>query len=145
MSAFSNYLEDKIIGWAFNNAAFPTQLATVYVSLHTADPADTGANEVVVGGTNYQRVAVAAAGWTKTTAGTASATNNADITVKYHLSAAGAGTSIALANTITVPADSTLVIIGKDSPIYLEENRSLTAQATASDDIAIVCSYEDIS
>ena len=72
-------------------------------------------------------------------------TNNADITVKYHLSAAGAGTSIALANTITVPADATLVIIGKDSPIYLEENRSLTAQASAIDDIAIVCSYEDIS
>ncbi len=80
MSAFSNYLEDKIIGWAFNNTAFPTQLATVYVSLHTADPADTGANEVVVGATNYARIAVAAAGWTKTTAGTASATNNADIT-----------------------------------------------------------------
>lgn len=80
MSAFSNYLEDKIIGWAFNNTAMPTALATVYVSLHTADPADTGANEVVVGATNYQRVAVAAAGWTKTTAGTASATNNADIT-----------------------------------------------------------------
>ena len=72
-------------------------------------------------------------------------TNSADITVKYHLSAAGAGTSIALANTITVPADATLVIIGNDSPIYLEENRSLTAQASAADDIAIVCSYEDIS
>jgi hypothetical protein len=72
-------------------------------------------------------------------------TNNADITVSYHLAAAGAGTSIALANTITVPADSTLVIIGKDSPIYLEENRSLTAQASAAGDIAIVCSYEDIS
>lgn len=72
-------------------------------------------------------------------------TSAADITIKYHLSAAGAGTSIALANTITIPADSTLVIIGKDSPIYLEENRSLTAQASAADDIAIVCSYEDIS
>ena len=72
-------------------------------------------------------------------------TTAADITIKYHLSASGAGTSIALANTITVPADSTLVIIGKDSPIYLEENRSLTAQASAADDIAIVCSYEDIS
>jgi hypothetical protein len=79
MAAFSNYLEDKIIGWAFNNTAFPTQLATVYVSLHTADPADTGANEVVVGSTNYTRIAVAAAGWTKTTAGTASATNTAEI------------------------------------------------------------------
>jgi hypothetical protein len=72
-------------------------------------------------------------------------TNDADITIKYHLAAAGAGTSIALANTITVPADATLVIIGKDNPIYLEENRSLTAQASAANDIAIVCSYEDIS
>ena len=70
---------------------------------------------------------------------------SADITVKYHLAAAGAGTSIALANTITVPADASLVIIGKDNPIYLEENRSLTAQASAADNIAIVCSYEDIS
>jgi hypothetical protein len=71
--------------------------------------------------------------------------NNADITVKYHLAAAGAGTSIALANTITIPADASLVIIGKDNPIYVEENRSLTAQASAENDIAIVCSYEEIS
>ena len=68
-----------------------------------------------------------------------------NITVKYHLAAAGAGTSIALANTIAVPADASLVIIGKDNPIYLEENRSLTAQASAANNIAIVCSYEDIS
>ena len=68
-----------------------------------------------------------------------------NITLKYHLAAAGAGTSIALANTITVPADASLVIIGKDNPIYLEEDRSLTAQASAADNIAIVCSYEDIS
>ena len=70
---------------------------------------------------------------------------SADITVKYHLAAAGAGTSIALANTITVPADASLVIIGKDNPIYLEEDRSLTAQASAASDIAIVCSFENIS
>ena len=67
------------------------------------------------------------------------------ITLKYHLAAAGAGTSIALANSITVPTGASLVIIGKDNPIYLEENRSLTAQASAANNIAIVCSYEDIS
>ena len=72
-------------------------------------------------------------------------TGSGNITVKYHLAAAGAGTSIALANTITVPADASLVIIGKDNPIYLEEDRSLTAQASAASDIAIVCSYENIS
>ena len=67
------------------------------------------------------------------------------ITLKYHLAAAGAGTSIALANSITVPTGASLVIIGKDNPIYLEENRSLTAQASVANNIAIVCSYEDIS
>ena len=72
-------------------------------------------------------------------------TGQGNITLKYHLAAAGAGTSIALANTITVPTGASLVIIGKDNPIYLEENRSLTAQASAADNIAIVCSYEDIS
>ena len=72
-------------------------------------------------------------------------TGSGNITLKYHLAAAGAGTSIALANTIAVPTGASLVIIGKDNPIYLEENRSLTAQASAADNIAIVCSYEDIS
>ena len=72
-------------------------------------------------------------------------TGSGNITLKYHLAAAGAGTSIALANTITVPTGASLVIIGKDNPIYLEENRSLTAQASVANNIAIVCSYEDIS
>ena len=72
-------------------------------------------------------------------------TGSGNITVKYHLAAAGAGTSIALANTITVPTGASLVIIGKDNPIYLEEDRSLTAQASVANNIAIVCSYEDIS
>ena len=72
-------------------------------------------------------------------------TGGGNITLKYHLAAAGAGTSIALANTIAVPTGASLVIIGKDNPIYLEEDRSLTAQASAADNIAIVCSYEDIS
>ena len=72
-------------------------------------------------------------------------TGSGNITVKYHLAAAGAGTSIALANTIAVPTGASLVIIGKDNPIYLEEDRSLTAQASAANNIAIVCSYEDIS
>jgi hypothetical protein len=45
----------------------------------------------------------------------------------------------------TVLDDASLVIIGKDNPIYVEENRSLTAQASAANDIAIVCSYEEIS
>lgn len=45
MSAASNYLENNIINATLRGAAFPTS-AAVYVSLHTADPNDTGANEV---------------------------------------------------------------------------------------------------
>jgi hypothetical protein len=71
-------------------------------------------------------------------------TDNADITVRYNLSAVGAGSSVPIAYTISVPADSSLVIIGKDTPMYLEEDRSLTAEASAINDIAIMCSYEEI-
>lgn len=72
-------------------------------------------------------------------------TLDADVTIKYHQAAAGAGTSVPIAFTLSVPADSTMIVIGKDSPIYLEENRSLTAQASAANRIGIICSYEDIT
>jgi hypothetical protein len=73
-------------------------------------------------------------------------TNAAEITVKWHqAAAAGAGTSVSLVNTVVVPADASLVVIGKDNPIYLEENRSLSAQASVANDLAVVCSYEEIS
>lgn len=68
-----------------------------------------------------------------------------DVTVKYHTAAAGAGTSIAITSTVGIPADSTLIVIGKDNPIYLEENRSLTATSGNANRVAIVCSYEEIS
>jgi len=72
--------------------------------------------------------------------------NAADVTIKWHQAAsAGVGNSVPIANTVPVPADSSIVIIGKDSPIYLEENRSLSIQASAVNDIAVICSYEEIS
>lgn len=72
-------------------------------------------------------------------------TNTANVTVKIHAGAAGAGTSIAIANTIDVVADSTLVVIDRASSIYLQENQSLSAQASAADDLSVVCAYEQIS
>ena len=47
-----------------------------------------------------------------------------------------------LAKTVTVPADSTLVVIGKDSPIYLEEGDQLEARADVASDAELVVSYE---
>jgi hypothetical protein len=67
------------------------------------------------------------------------------ITVKIHSAAAGAGTSVSIASTITVPQGSSLAIIGKDTPLYLEENRSISVTAGAINSIDVVASYETIS
>lgn len=50
-----------------------------------------------------------------------------------------------LAFTIAVPADSTLVVISKDTAIYLEEGDQLRCTASANGDLDAVCSYEEIS
>ena len=47
-----------------------------------------------------------------------------------------------LAKTVALPADSTLVVVGKDSPIYLEEGDELEARASAASDAELVVSYE---
>jgi hypothetical protein len=67
--------------------------------------------------------------------------NSADITVDHFRG----GTARRLAFTIAVPADSTLVVISKDTSIYLEEGDSLRCTASANSDLEAVCSYEEIS
>lgn len=59
-------------------------------------------------------------------------------------SSATAGTAFAIINTVTVPADATVVLVGRDAPIWLEEDRRLTVQASAANDLTIICSYEEI-
>ncbi len=70
-------------------------------------------------------------------------TNNADVSVTFYDSSAVAGYRIA--STVTVPADSTLVVLGKDSPIYLEESDEIRAGASAVSDLEIIISYEELS
>jgi predicted secreted protein len=71
--------------------------------------------------------------------------NAADVTVNYYPQDDITGTAVAIASTISVPADSTLVIIDKNATIYLEEDRSLGALASANSDLVAVISYEEIS
>ena len=68
-------------------------------------------------------------------------TNSANVTVDLFRSS----TSYKVANTIAVPADSTLVVISKDTSIYLEEGDSLRCLASATGDLQAICSYEEIS
>jgi len=53
--------------------------------------------------------------------------------------------SFRLAFTISVPADSTLVLISKDTSIYLEENDSIRLSASTNTRLEAICSYEEIS
>ena len=50
-----------------------------------------------------------------------------------------------LAYTVSVPADSSLVVISKDTQIYVNENQGIYAQASAAGDLAYVVSYEYIT
>ena len=70
--------------------------------------------------------------------------NSADITVTLR-NAAGGTTYSTLANTVAVPADATLIIVSKDTSIYLEEDMSLYVLASAAGDLSATCSYEEIS
>ena len=72
-------------------------------------------------------------------------TDTADVTIKVHDAASGGGNSYRIASTVAVTSDSTLVLLDKTSGIYLEENTSITAQASAGDDLDIILSYEEIS
>ena len=69
-------------------------------------------------------------------------TNNADVTVHFYDNSATARYN--LAHTITVPADTTLVVLGKDSPIYLEESDQIEASAGTASDLEIIISYEEL-
>jgi len=67
-------------------------------------------------------------------------TNDADITVDLFRSS----TAYHIAKTVTVPADSSLIVISKELGIYLEEGDSVRCTASANGDLEAICSYEII-
>ena len=69
-------------------------------------------------------------------------TNDAAVTVYFYDNSATA--RYALASTVNVPADASLVVLGQDSPLYLEESDQIEAGASASNDLQIVISYEEL-
>ena len=68
--------------------------------------------------------------------------DSATVTVHFYDNSATARYNIA--HTVTVPADSTLVVIGKDSPIYLEESDQIEAEASVASDLEMIISYEEL-
>ena len=62
----------------------------------------------------------------------------ADVTVSWY----NGSTDFHIAKTVSVPADTTLVLIRKDSPIYLEEGHSIRGGASANSDLEILICYD---
>lgn len=73
-----------------------------------------------------------------------SATTTSTIAVKIYTAASG-GTGYSLGTTITVPVGATIIVVGKENPVWLEEDRRITVTAGTANILEIVCSYEDIS
>jgi hypothetical protein len=68
-----------------------------------------------------------------------------DITIKIFSEDALGGTGTAIASTISVPADATLIITDRTTSFYLLEDRSIGATASAANDIVVTISWEEIS
>ena len=72
-------------------------------------------------------------------------TNAADVTIDVHSAASGGGTAYSLVATASVPADASLIAVDKNTALYLEEDKSITATASAANDLEVIVSYEEIS
>ena len=69
----------------------------------------------------------------------------ADITIKIFSQDDLGGTGTAIASTISVPADSTLIIVDKTTSFYLLEDKSIGAIAGSASDLVVTCSWEEIN
>jgi hypothetical protein len=68
-----------------------------------------------------------------------------DITIKIFSAAALGGTGTAIASTISVPADATLIVTDKTTSFYLLEDKSIGATASAANDIVVTVSWEELN
>jgi len=71
--------------------------------------------------------------------------NVAEITISLYSQDDIGGTATEICKTVSVPADASLVVIDKSTALYLEEDKSVGATASAANDLKVVCSYEEIS
>jgi hypothetical protein len=69
-------------------------------------------------------------------------TNAADITVE--ISVDNGSNYLKIASTISVPADSSLSLIGKDNGFYLDETDILAVTASANSDLVAMASWEEM-
>lgn len=120
----------------------PNLISPTSIYGKTAFISPTGINEttLLVNAANSNKVLKTSSLVVANTHGSA----NIDCTINYYDSDTS-GTAYPIISTVSIPADSTVVILGKDSPLWIEENRRLTVIASSGNSIDVFCSYEEIS
>ena len=72
-------------------------------------------------------------------------TNACNFSLFYNNAASGGGSNTAIASTISIPANASLIAMDKSTALYLPENTSLTVTAGTANVLTVTVSYEIIS
>ena len=73
-----------------------------------------------------------------------SATASADATVKIYNAASG-GTGYDLCRTLTVPSGASINVLSRESSVWLEEDRRVSATSSVASTLTFTISYEEIA
>jgi hypothetical protein len=71
--------------------------------------------------------------------------SSVDISITMYAATTNTGTAYRVANTITVPAKSTLVVVSKNVGLNLKESQSLYATASASASLVVTAFWKEFS
>lgn len=75
----------------------------------------------------------------------ANTTTNYTVSVRIYSAAALGGSAFPIVSTLSIPANSSVIVIDKNSGVYLKENQSIGAQASASNQLTVTASWEEIN
>jgi hypothetical protein len=68
-----------------------------------------------------------------------------DVTISVYSEDDIGGTAYEIASTVSVPADASVIIMDKNSSIYLKEDQSIGATAGTASKLIVVASWEEIN
>lgn len=120
-------------------------VATITAKTNFISLADTNANAVISNTASSNKVMKINTIFVANDDGSNSATIDLIMHDKAGGPTASPTKSIEIAKTVSIPPGATAVILDKNSALYLEEDHSIYATASAANDLNVFCSYEEIS
>lgn len=118
-----------------NLYSLPT--GSIVASLFQLTPADTSVHQIVSNAAASGLMIRVTGLYAANTSGSA-----VTVTVNVYSAAALGGTAFSIASAVSIPANSTLVVIDKTAPIELVENTSLGFSSGTSSNLTVNCNYE---